>query len=320
MDMDWYAVHVNSVMTIVYETCEAIMQEIKTIYLPTDADSLIAMAQDWCSIQQSRYGFQIDAAGIVLAGDGLVVPINQPTNVDNPAMYRNRHDCYALIVQAFCDAYCRFRVFDVNWPGATNDLTAYSQTALFQMMRSTDLGTLPTWMTIIMDAIYTPCGGNHLTPFTASELEHARQTDAVLYLKMLTYNHFLVSQRVTIERAFGQLVRRFGIFWRPIAAELHRVPLLATTCAVLHNVCIERWIMKGRPGRGRYGPEVLEHVNVDGLHPHDITDNEILARVRNHYQRLEAIGNKIPHRRLAVMEAVCAVYRVTAPTQFYTIV
>jgi hypothetical protein len=35
-------------------------------------------------------------------------------------------------------------------------------------------------------------------------------------LKMLAFNHILSSQRITIELAFGVLIRRWGILWRPI--------------------------------------------------------------------------------------------------------
>jgi hypothetical protein len=62
--------------------------------------------------------------GILLAGDGYIVKIREPRGVDNPVTYRNRKNCFALIVQAFCDAYCRFKVFDIKWPGSTSGSTS----------------------------------------------------------------------------------------------------------------------------------------------------------------------------------------------------
>lgn len=69
-----------------------------------------------------------DACGeLILAGDGYVAPILKPTEEDlrgrDPALFRNRYGCWALVVQAFCDAYCRFRYFEVSWPGSTPDIT-----------------------------------------------------------------------------------------------------------------------------------------------------------------------------------------------------
>ena len=75
----------------------------------------------------------------------------------------------------------------------------------------------PSWATFILDEAYSSCSGMHLTPFSFNQLRRAKETNEVQYRKMLAFNNVLSAQRITIERAFGILVRRWGILWRPIA-------------------------------------------------------------------------------------------------------
>lgn len=44
-----------------------------------------------------------------------------------------------------------------------------------------------------------------------------------------------------IERAFGLLVQRWGIFWRPLRVDMQRIPLIITVACKLHNICIDRF-------------------------------------------------------------------------------
>jgi hypothetical protein len=44
--------------------------------------------------------------------------------------------------------------------------------------------------------------------------------------------------RQVIERAFGLLVQRFGILWRPLRCAFDKWTLILTVCAKLHNFAI----------------------------------------------------------------------------------
>ena len=159
--------------------------------------------------------------GITGAGDGLVIQICEPVLSDldeKPSkIYINRKGFFALLVQAFCGAYTRFWYFNVGWPGATNDITAYKQTELYRMSTANQI---PDFVSYVLDEAYSSCRGQHLTPFSSSQLRKAQYPSAHpdLYFKMRTFNHTLSSQRITIERAFGQLFRRWGILWCSIAS------------------------------------------------------------------------------------------------------
>jgi hypothetical protein len=100
---------------------------------------------------------------------------------------------------------------------------------------------------------------------------------------MLAFNHILSSQRITIERAFGILVRRWGILWRPIAFSLCKVAKIVRVCAMVHNICVDRWIINNpsRFGRGlQHWPEAPSQWGTDDLSP---ADDEIIERLHNNY-------------------------------------
>jgi len=301
-------------MQIVIETCKAIYLHFQSqINLPVEEEeSLLLISHEWMEIQEHRYGIRL-VPGILLAGDGYIVKIIEPSNVENPVVYRNRKNCFGLIVQAFCDAYCRFRVFDINWPGSVSDITAYSQTTLYHLMVSNSL--LPSWVCLVLDGIYSSCGGNHLTPFNAVELKKAHQTNYQLYLKMITYNRVISAIRVTIERAFGQLVRRFGILWKPIELDVENVPLVVTTCAILHNICINRWIANGRPGSSSYGPDSASQIGVTHSTGHE-TDAMIANELKQVY---DSYSTKNTNKRMTVMESIWINYQINSETDLFDI-
>ena len=53
------------------------------------------------------------------------------------------------------------------------------------------------------------------------------------------YNFYLSQIRITIERAFGILVHRWGILRRPLSMSILKVPALVTCLMKLHNFCID---------------------------------------------------------------------------------
>ena len=136
------------------------------------------LAADWSAIMVRKRGHDV-MKGTLLAGDGLVVATHAPTEEDRQGLplkiFYNRKGCFALCVQAFVDAWCRFRFFEVSWPGSTNDVTAYKQTALYRWWMD---GLLAECFHMVLDEAYGSIGGcSHLTPFTRHQLKRARADD-----------------------------------------------------------------------------------------------------------------------------------------------
>ena len=257
LDMIWYGVQTSTVASIflfilplidvAYSDLE-IFNFNPEITSPTEFKSILQdMAQAWSSIMVSRKGHDL-CEGTVLAGKGIVVATNAPTEDDRKGLplsiFRNRKGCFALNAQGFCDAWCRFRYFEISWPGSTNDITAYRQTKLYSWFKSQ---LIDDCFHMMLDEAYGSVGGNqHLSPFTKCQLIKARAESHEKYCKMKAFNNILSSQRITIERAFGIFVRKWGILWRPLEHSLRTNALIIKVCSKLHNVCINYWMRNGK--------------------------------------------------------------------------
>ena len=58
--------------------------------------------------------------------------------------------------------------------------------------------------------------------------------------RMDTLNYFQSQMRITIECCFGEVVRRWGILWKPIGTKTIKKAQLIIACAFkLHNFCVE---------------------------------------------------------------------------------
>ena len=55
-----------------------------------------------------------------------------------------------------------------------------------------------------------------------------------------SFNYWLSHSRQAIERAFGMLTQRWGIFWRIFRFSFDRLPLVALVCMKLHNLCVDK--------------------------------------------------------------------------------
>lgn len=91
-------------------------------------------------------------------------------------------------------------------------------------------GKLPSDYHIVLDDAYS-CSDQELTPWKGRSLP--RDKDA--------FNYYLSLHRQVVERAFGLLIQRWGIFWRPLRVEMKFIPLLIRVACKLHNICIDRF-------------------------------------------------------------------------------
>jgi hypothetical protein len=95
--------------------------------------------------------------GTALAVDGFFIETVKPDpkdlNGQEVSCYRNRKGVWGLISQVACVANAKIRFVQTDWPGATNDLTCFRETALFMLLKSDNL---PEWMHIIADEAYSP--------------------------------------------------------------------------------------------------------------------------------------------------------------------
>ena len=91
----------------------------------------------WAFHQMKKYG-GVYTPGTICAGDGLLVP----TGILYPKEYTdilkipldrflNRKGFFGINCQALCESWCRFCIFESNWPSSVNDIIALKQTTYY---------------------------------------------------------------------------------------------------------------------------------------------------------------------------------------------
>jgi hypothetical protein len=252
LDMIWYGVSLKSVHSIFQQMLLLVDKALpdKEIFnFPETGEELNRTANEWSELMALSKCHDM-FTGTFLAGDGLVIPIICPTEEEllraglSHFHFRNRKGCFAIIVCAFCDAYGMIRWMAVDWPGSTPDIVAYKQTELYKMFTS---GKIPNGFHMVLDEAYSSIGGDqHLCPYSKTQLKKARAENKTKYEQMKTFNNLLSSQRITIERCFGMLVRKWGILWKPLEFSLETNMLIVKVCCKLNNFCIMAWKKKGK--------------------------------------------------------------------------
>lgn len=172
-------------------------------------------------------------AGVVGAIDGLLVK----TLISGPNGRRkvcHRKNLAGVNVQATCDSDKRFIDFDISFPASTSDTLAWLGTQVYQACVQE---MLPKIFHFIGDNAY-PELASMLVPCSGA----VRGTDED------NYNFYLSQLRIIIEMAFGELVRRFGVLWRPLEVRDDRQAPLIGCLMLLHNFAVEERILKNESG------------------------------------------------------------------------
>lgn len=180
--------------------------------------------------------------GCVGAIDGLLLRTRAPfpTEHPNPSSFKNRKCCFGILALAIADLKGKFLMFNVNMSGSTHDSVAWDLSALQIRIAK---GDLPPGLFLIGDEAFS-CNNQMQSPWPGRGI--GRWKDS--------FNYHLSSSRQCVERAFGMLVKRWGIFQRRIIVDYERWPLIALVCAKLHNICCDanipaptRWFEDVRP-------------------------------------------------------------------------
>jgi hypothetical protein len=123
---------------------------------------------------------------------------------------------------------------------------------------------LPSKYFFIGDEGFT-CEDQLVTPWSGTGIGAAKDS----------FNYHLSVRRQVIERAFGILTKRWGIFWRPVICGFHNWSLIAMTCAKLHNICLDsnetaQNILPQHRSNYQEGARYETYTNI--LHPNEDTN------------------------------------------------
>jgi hypothetical protein len=212
------------------------LDECISLSFPIDSpDELARLADEFGS--QSKGAFQ----GCVGAMDGLLLKTRCPYKSEhrNPSAFKNRKCSYGILALAVADLRGKFLMFNVNNTGSTHDSVAWKTCTLEHRISN---GDLPANLLLIGDEAFS-CTNQTQSPWSGRGLGRFKDS----------YNFYLSSSRQCVERAFGILVKRWGVLQRKIICDFERWPLVAIVCAKLHNVCCDSNI----PPPARWMDDVL---------------------------------------------------------------
>lgn len=162
------------------------------------------------------------------AVDGLAITIRTPSRkemLNTRRMYSGHKKKCCINVQAVCDADCKFIAISIMHAGSVNDSEAFSTCSLSELCSSQEFPFC--WNG---DNAY-PLSETMMIPFPGVNLH-------IISPENESFNFYHSQLRITIERCFGQFIRRWGIFWKALEFSLKHCSQIIHACARLHNLCV----------------------------------------------------------------------------------
>ena len=180
-----------------------------------------------------------DFDNVIGAVDGMLVWTIKPPkkvcesmDVGQMAYHCFRKDKFGVILLAICDDKTRFRWIDIRCPGRSSDYLAWIMSTLPEQLGDEEKGIILEGMTIVGDNAFVETDYMAI-PFPGNNVDEDQDA----------YNFYLSQLRITIERAFGILIHRWGILRRPLGCHIQSVPALVQCLCILHNFCIDHGSM-----------------------------------------------------------------------------
>jgi len=155
------------------------------------------------------------------------------SDVPDPGNYYCRKGFYALNVQAICDKKKRFLWVNPMNKGSTHDSVTFVCSQLCDLLckKSEALRS---------EGLYAQGGSAYplteflQTPFELPDLQSDPNASNN------AFNYFHSANRIYIECAFGELIMRWGIFWRSLRFSLRKCGMVIKAAMLLHNFLINQ--------------------------------------------------------------------------------
>jgi DDE superfamily endonuclease len=172
--------------------------------------------------------------------DGLAIRIKRPTktaSLRDPGAYYCRKGFHALNVQAICDSDKKILWMSSSHQGSCHDSTAWSSTMLYKALQVRSEWLYARDWFIVGDSAYN-MESFLLVPYDRPDVRRAtgQKEDA--------YNFYHSNCRIRIECTFGELIMRWGIFWRKLQMDIGAVGLIVEAASLLHNFIIDERLAK----------------------------------------------------------------------------
>ena len=168
--------------------------------------------------------------GYIGAIDGWLVAIRCPTlsEVNNPGKYFARKGFYALNVQVICDKNKKIIWRSIGQLGSIHDSRAFNISSFATYLKANVQKFTDACLYFVGDSAYA------LRPYLMTPYDNVLPGT-----KEDTFNYFLSRNRIYVECVFGEINRRFGIFWRPLEGKLDRHVNTIDAAFKLHNYIVD---------------------------------------------------------------------------------
>ena len=167
--------------------------------------------------------------GCVGALDGVTIRIRKPTSADctDPEGNYHRKRYFSIPVQVICDANYRFVFFSAKCAGPTHDSVA-SSVSSYGVRIAEEVLAHGFWI-----AADEACVSSEhiITSVNAAQAPIESPEDS--------FNFLQSSHRMHVGQAFGMLMARWNILWRPLQFTLSENVRTVQLAIQLHNFCIE---------------------------------------------------------------------------------
>jgi DDE superfamily endonuclease len=135
-------------------------------------------------------------------------------------------------VQGICDRSKRFLWCYASNKGSTHDSAAFTASRLYDLLKEVSKSLNDRGLFLVGDSAYG-LASFLLTPYEVDDLKDDP------YQARDGFNYNLSCCRIYIECAFGELVMRWGIFWRTLLFGLKKSARIVEVCMLLHNYIID---------------------------------------------------------------------------------
>ncbi|XP_043213620.1 protein ANTAGONIST OF LIKE HETEROCHROMATIN PROTEIN 1-like [Amphibalanus amphitrite] len=204
------------------------------IQLPSAAEA-IEIARRW----EAKWSFP-QAYGAI---DGTHIPITAPS--DGFRDYVNRKGWPSIQLQAVCDDRYLFRNINCGAPGSSHDAGILAASPLQDHSPRLPkeprmIEGVPVPLCLLGDPAY-PLQPWLMKPYALSlaSAQSRGLTDEQQQLEAEreSFNVYHSAGRMAIECAFGRLKGRWRKLQKRIEVDVDKVPLIVSTCCILHNFC-----------------------------------------------------------------------------------
>ena len=222
-----YRIGRTTVSKIVSESCEAISDPLKDLYLkpPTCPEDWKAISKDFEEVWNFPH--------VLGAIDGKHIRIQCP-NLSG-TLFHNYKGCFSIALLAVCNAdYC-FTLYDIGSYGSNNDSGVLANSMMGKMLEDNRL-KVPT-PEKLDGCKFEPLPyflvGDEIFPLKPWLIRPYPGKNVTEEQRIYTYRHSRC--RRVIENAFGILVARWRSFLTPIRAPVETVETYVLACLCLHK-------------------------------------------------------------------------------------